>query len=757
MRPEPACVDETLPLPEAEPRNRYAAIAVCGLILLVVGLVYGQTVRHGFVNFDDDGYVYENPHVLHGLNVQGIVWAFTHVHTGYWIPSTWLSLMLDGQLYGLSARGFHLTNGLLHAATAILLFVVLRRMTGSLWPSALVAAIFAVHPLHVESVAWVTERKDVLSGLFFVLTLGAYEGYVRHRPSPARYLAVVVFFVLGLLAKPMLVTLPMVLLLLDYWPLGRMTAADAENTEAGGLSTNARFSIPMHLVFEKLPLLFLAAVSCLVTVWTQGEGLASKETISFSHRIANALVSYVAYVVQSVLPLRLAVFYPHPGDSLPVWKAAAALAVLACISAAALVCWRRSPYLLVGWLWYLGMLVPVSGVAQSGGQARADRFTYLPQIGLCLALAWFAAELCRSRSDRRDRRWLGGMASALVLAVLMGCAWRQTSFWRDSETLWRHTLACTLRNSLAHSSLGVALAAQGRLHEALAEYQEALEIDPGSVAAYYNLGVALAFQNRFDEAIPIYQKVLKSQPHFATAHFSLGSALARRGRLDEALAHYQLALEASPDFALAHDGAGSVLATQGRFDEALAHFHRALELQPNFAMAHNNLAGVLAHQGRFDEALTQYQQALEIQPNLVLAHDKLGDLLAIRGRFPEALVHYRTALEIQPGDPMVQRSLAWLRATCPLASLRNGAEALALAEQANRLYGGQRPDVLDTLAAAYAETGWFEEAQATARKALQLATQQDNRVLANGLRERIALYEARRPYRQTPPVPTSSP
>ena len=411
--------ENVLSSPALWARNCYPVLAVCGALLLAVGLVFGQTVRSGFVNFDDGFYVYENAHVLHGLSPREIVWAFTHLHAGYWIPLCWLSFMADNQFFGPGASGYHLTNVLLHAATTVLLFLVLRRMSGRSWPSATVAALFAVHPLHVESVAWVTERKDLLSGLCFVLALGAYDRYVRGPSSRGRYAAVVLFFVLGLMAKPMLVTLPVVLLLLDYWPLGRFSGgADSNPTpprcngaEADG-NGPSRFSVPLDLIREKIPLFALAAVFCLVTAATEGKE-ASSNSLAFPWRVANALVSYVAYLDQLFCPLNLAAFYPHPEANLPFWKVAAAAAVLAGISAAAFISWRRYPYLLMGWLWYGVTLLPVIGLMQVGGQAMADRFTYVTQIGLYIALAWAAADVLRGArivagcaAARRPWGWL---------------------------------------------------------------------------------------------------------------------------------------------------------------------------------------------------------------------------------------------------------------------------------------------------------------------------------------------------------------
>jgi Flp pilus assembly protein TadD len=619
------------------PWRRYAAWAVCGLLLLAIGLVFGQTIRHEFVNYDDNEYVYENPHIIHGLTAGDIGWVFTQCPSANWHPLTWLSHILDYRLYGLDAGGHHATNVLLHAATAILLFLVLRRMTGELWPSALVAAIFAIHPLRVESVAWIAERKDVLSGLFFMLTLLAYLGYARRPFSLVRYLTVIVLFALGLMAKPMLVTLPFALLLLDYWPLRRVALRTA--TPGRGLTTGN-----WHLVVEKIPFFALAAASCVATTLAQGRAFVAVEAMPFPVRISNALVSYVAYLGQFFYPVGLAVFYPHPGADVPLWKPIAAFFTLTAISVAALVWRRRCPAVLVGWFWYLGMLVPVIGLVQVGSQQMADRYTYLPQIGLCIALVWGAAQAVASWPSHR---WLFGAGSALVLAILMSCAWRQTTYWRDSETLWNHALACTSRNALAHNNLGYELFNRGRLDEAIAEYRKTMEVMPNDVKS----------------------------------HSYLGRALADSGRFDEAIAQYRKALEIMPDYPEAHDNLGIALAGGGRFDEAVVEYQAALKAKPDFADAYNNLA--------------------------------------------------------------------WLRATSPQTSTRNGIEAVELAQRAVRLSDGRDPNFLATLAAAFAEAGRFAEAVTTARAALDLATRQNKQALVESIKVKIPLYEAGTPFRET--------
>ena len=544
-----------------------------GLLLLAVGMVFGQAVGYGFVDYDDPETVYEHPQITQGLTGQGMGWAFTHRHVFNWVPLTCISHMLDWQLYGKAAGGHHLTNIVLHAATAVLLFLVLRAMTGRAWPSALAAALFAVHPLRVESVAWVTERMDVLSGLFFVLTLAAYVGYVRHRFSIARYVAVVAFFAMGLMAKPILVTMPQVLLLLDYWPLRRGAEGPQLPVTPAPLSPAGHFS--WRLVIEKLPLFLLVAVSSVATL-TQGKALAANDRLSLAWRACNALLSYVIYVGQSLYPAGLAVLYPRPDPDVPLGTAACcALLLLAGITAATLA-WRRTrPYLLVGWLWYLIMLVPVIGVVQIGIQARADRFTYLPQIGLCIAAAWGAADVAR-RWPRG--RWAYAIVPALALAVLMTCAWRQTSFWQDSETLWDHTLACTPGNAAAHCMLGNALSTRGRNKEAISHLWQAVKLNPTFAKARYALGLVLTETGRDDEAMAQYQAAVEIAPAFANAQCNFGSALSRRGRFDEAMIHYQKALDVNPELVEARYDLGVALTCRDRFDEAIACFRTALRL-----------------------------------------------------------------------------------------------------------------------------------------------------------------------------------
>ncbi len=672
--------------PGADQRLRVAAL--CLALAAITFAVFGQTAHHEFIGADDPEYVYENPIVAQGLTPQGIVWAFTGVHVDNWHPLTWLSHMLDCQLYGLHPGGHHVTNVLLHTATVILLFLVLRQMTGALWRSAFVAAVFAIHPLRVESVAWVAERKDVLSGLFFMLTLGAYARHARRPWSWGHYGLVALLFALGLMCKPMLVTLPLVLLLLDYWPLQRAESAG-------------------KLVLEKLPLLALSGAGCVITLLAQSGAIQSTETVSLPLRFANALVTCVVYLGQMVWPAGLALFYPHPQKGLPAWEVGLAGTLLAGLSVVAWKERRRQPWLLMGWVWYLVMLLPVLGIIQVGAQAHADRYTYLPQIGIYVAVTWLVAEWrVRGLQHGPFRVALGSLMTGII-AVLMVCAWKQAAYWKDGETLWTRSLACTTGNSVAHLNFGTALLNKGRVDDAIIHYQEALQIKPDYADAHFNLGIALAQKGRVEEAVTQYQQALQIKPDYAEAHLNLGNALAQKGRVDDAITQYQ----------------------------------EALQINPNYTEVHVNLGNALMQKGRLDDAATQYQQALQIKPDYAPAHVSLGIVLVQTGRAGEAIAHIHQALQVEPANPGFQNNLAWILATCPEASLRDGNKAVKLARQANTLTGGENPVILHTLAAALAEAGRFSEALETAQRALDLAGAQSNTGLAGQLQYEMKLYQ----------------
>ena len=714
---------------------QWIAHAVCLFLAALVWAVFSQTLGFEFVNYDDGANVYDNPEVTKGLTLGGLFWAFSHTQVGHWDPVTTVSHMLDSQLFGLRPGPHHLGNVLLHGATAILLFLALWRMTSALWRSAFVAAVFAVHPLRVESVAWVTERKDVLSGVFFMLTLAAYARYVRHPHSPARYAAVLILFALGLMSKSMLVTLPFVMLLLDYWPLGRSSAGS-----------------PWRSLFrEKIPLFSMAALYSIIQLVADKEGLVTTEKIPLLARLTNALVSYAAYIGQMFYPAHLVVFYPHPENSLPASQIALAILLLLGISAAALALRKKQPWLVVGWLWYLGMLVPVIGLVQSGELARADRYTYLPQIGLSMALTWAVAGLC----GRRLHLLLLAPLAGMVIATLAVTAHRQTAHWHDSTALWHHTLDCNPDNVVAHENLGSEFDHQGRLAEALAQHRRAVEIKPDYEIAQNNLGLDLYLTGQGREAIPHFQKALAIKPHHAQAHNNLANVLMQNGQLDEAIAHYRQAIESKPDFAGAEANLGNALIQTGHTANAIVHYERALEIQPAYAKAHANLASALLQTGRNREALAHLQTAVHLQPDYALAHANLASALLATGAPQDAIVHFQRALDLQPRFPAVQNNLAWLLATHPDATLRDGPRAVTLAEQALEAATDKSATVLRTLAAAYAEAGRFPAAIQTTQRALQMPEASTTPALGEALRTQLALYQSGSPFHEPPALPES--
>jgi protein O-mannosyl-transferase len=647
-------------------RARWVSLALIAANLIV----YASVWHHDFVNYDDDQYVTSNPVVLRGLTWHGVSWAFTTGYAVNWHPLTWLSHMLDVQLYGLDPGPHHLTNLLFHIANTLLLLGLLHRMTGALGRSAFVAALFAVHPLHVESVAWVAERKDVLSTLFWILTLWAYVEYVR-RPNLYRYGAVLLFFALGLMAKPMLVTLPFVLLLLDFWPLGRMRMR--LNPAGGWAFSGGGWDAVMDLVWEKLPLLALAVAASIVTliVHRQGGAVISLSATPLKLRVANALVSYVVYIGKMLWPVHLAVLYPY-AQSIPGWWVAGALLTLVGISVAVIWAGARHPYLPIGWLWYLGTLVPVIGLIQVGDQAMADRYTYVPLIGLFIVVAWGIPDLLAHWPLQRIAL---PVAAGLVILACAIAARSQLQYWKDSTTLWTRALAVTTGNNIAHNNLAIVLADQGKLDEAIAHYSEALRIKPDYATARNNLGLALADEGKLDEAIAHYSEALRIKPDYADALNNWGAALAAEGKLDEAIAHYSEALRIKPDYAGAHNNWGIALASEGKSEEAIAHFSEALRIKPDYADAHNNWAGVLASEGKLDEAIAHCNEALRIKPDYADAHNNLGVALADQGKLDEAIAHFSEALRINPDDSKARDNLR-----------------LTLAERANRPDSGARRD-----------------------------------------------------------------
>jgi tetratricopeptide (TPR) repeat protein len=703
-------------------RNKWIA---AGLVLCCVA-IYGQTLAHDFVNYDDQLYVTDNDTVQAGLSWANVVWAFTTDRAMYMHPLTWMSHMLDCQIYGMQPWGHHLTNLLLHALNAVLLFLALARMTRCALPSALVAALFAVHPLHVESVAWIAERKDMLSMLFWAAGLGTYVWY-RERPNVPRYLAVALMFLLGFLSKPMMVTFPLVLLLLDYWPLGRVDRTASVGASAKGLA---------RLAVEKTPLLLMTVVMCAITfvMQAQAKNLEFGAKVPLVDRCANAVVVYALYLVKTLWPFGLAVYYPHP-ISRPAWQIAGAAVMLAAVTLVCVLNLRRRPWLIVGWLWYLGTLVPVIEVVQAGTFSHADRYTYIPLIGIFIMAAFSLNELW-------EARYLPGKAAVLagVLAItaFTAVAVHQTAYWKDSESLFRHALAVTADNTTSRNNLAsilcekkktgeafenaeravelapknyvaiegmaVILHSQGRYEEALAKHREALAIQPGDANAQRNLRKTLkelgqldGIQSEYERleqkasksvedycrlgalamnlgdpnaSFTAYETALKMEPDGKRVYTAVGDMLSGEGKAADALAYYEKALHADPQDAQTLYNMGVMLSKLKRPDEAAAKYREALQWKPDFAQAHNNLGSLSANAQRLDEAVEHYRKAIALDPNYAQARVNLASLLAFQGQTDEAITLYDEAIRIKPEAVGVRLSLARL-----LLENRRGAEA----------------------------------------------------------------------------------
>ena len=622
------------------------------LLLLVATLaVYGQVRTFDFVNYDDPDYVTDNSHVRNGLTKDGAAWAFTTTFAANWFPITWLSHMLDVQLFGLRSGWHHLVNVLLHALSTLLLFALLQRATGAPWKSAFVAFVFALHPLHVESVAWVAERKDVLSGLFWFLTLWAYLNYIE-RPTAVRYVSMFLLFCCGLMSKQMIVTLPLAALLLDVWPLRRFQAD------------------PRRVILEKIPLFCVAAAASVATYLVQQHGgaISSLDELPFTLRIENSLISYLAYLAKLVWPTNLAMFYPYPA-TLPLWKAVAAALALAGVTALALVSISRRPYLAVGWLWYLITLGPVIGIVQIGLQSRADRYTYVPMIGISIMLAWGLPDFLQRVPYRKP--FLAALSTTACCAWLT-VTWFTVQYWRDSVGLFRHAIQVTEGNYVAHNNLGVALRREGRIEEAVANFKEALRIKPQNGDAQNNIGEALLAQGKVDEATPHIMEALRLQPDSAEAHVNLGAALSKRGQFEEAEKQYRIALRHNPASAEAHCGLGVCLTEEGQLEKALPELQEAIELKSEYADAHYNLGRVLGLLGRTEDAMAQFSEAIRLDPASAEAHFNLGAALVAQDRLIESLEEFQAAIRINPGYLNARFNLG-----AALASLSRYDEAIA--------------------------------------------------------------------------------
>lgn len=652
-------------------------LLLCVLLATSVLVAYAGVRQHDFVNFDDPEYVVQNRNVTSGLTAENVAWALTAVHSANWHPLTWISHMVDGELHGLKPGGHHLTNVLLHALASVLLFLALRALTGAPLRSAFVAGLFALHPRNVESVAWISERKDVLSAVFWTGAMWAYAGYAR-RTTLARYLAVALLLVLGLLAKPMVVTLPAALLLLDVWPLGRLRVGDvgADARDAESAVAAARPAPWRTVLLEKLPLLAIALAAAAITFLAQRSSgaVATLEALPLAYRLQNASVAYAAYLWSLLWPTDLAVFYPY---RVPLPAAAVAASLLALVAITALAWWTRRarPYVAIGWLWYVGTLVPVIGIVKAGDQAMADRFTYLPAIGVFVALAWTVADAARRHA--LARRAL--VPAAVVVLLACGLATRaQVDVWRDSVTLFEHALAVTSRNHLAHLNLAAALVERGDAAAALEHAKAAAALRPDDAKVFATLGTALARSGRPDEARAAYLRGLQIDPDSVLAHLGLAVLAAEQGRRDDARQAYAEVLRRDPAHAKAHAGLGFVLASEGRTADAVAAYRTALSLDPALLQAYNGLALALEADGAPDEALRVLEGALDAAPDEARLRFNYAAMLLARGRAADAEEQYRVLLRARPQDVAARVALADLL----LQSGRRGAARDELARAA---------------------------------------------------------------------------
>ena len=683
-------------------------ILVCLFLVIAILVVYWQVRNYTLVNFDDSSYILNNPHIRSGLNFKGIAWAFSFPGYDYWHPMTWLSHMLDCHLYGLKFGMHHQVSLILHILNSILLFLVFRQMTGAIWRSAFVATMFALHPMNVESVAWLAERKNVLSAFFWLITMLTYIHYSK-RPSVFRYFPILFVYTLGLMSKPMLATLPFVLILLDHWPLRRINLSHSgSNNQKTSKSNNTEFqrSSTFHLALEKIPMLILSAASIFLSslaIHRLGT-VISTASVPMNLRIKNALVSYISYIIKMIWPHNLAVYYPYP-QTLPLWQVIGAGLLLICISFLVFRAVRSKPYLAVGWLWYIGTLVPAIGLVQAGlWPAIADRFTYVPFVGLFCVIAWGVPDLVIQWHYREIK--LAAIAAAFF-AIFAATTYLQVGYWRNSITLFEHAIDVTTNNYIAHHKLGEALKLQKKTEAAAKHYSEALRIRPDFFATHLDMGIVLRDEGKLNEAIDYFSRALRLKPDRAEPHFELGITLEK----------------------------------QGDFDTAIRHYLEALRIKPDYAKAHNNLGIILAHQKKDKEAIFHLSEAIRIDSNYAEPHYNLGIIYADKRNIEKAILHYKKALYLNPNMAQAIYNLSWILTSCEDERFRNGEEAVKLAERLYKIAPNNQPLALDALAAAYAETKEFDAAVLTAHKGLELAEQQGSKELVLGLKKRLELYK----------------
>jgi len=622
---------------------------ICILLSALVLAVYWKVQYHEFINYDDGRYITENKHVKSGLSKENFIWAFTHSHSSNWHPITWLSHMLDSHFYGLNPNGHHLTSLGLHIANSLLLFLVLCRMTGEVWKSCFVASLFAFHPINIESVAWVSERKSVLSTFFWLITTWAYVNYVQKK-NFIRYSIVFLFFILGLMSKPMLVTLPFVFLLLDYWPLNRFKIPPA-NKPPSAKEVNQIKSSLLSLFIEKIPFLVLVVGSSTITLIAQKSwgSIVSLETAPLTSRISNALVSYLKYLEKMVWPNNFSIFYPYPTDGFVLWKVLMSVLVLTTITFVSIRLIKKAPYLAVGWFWYLGTLIPVIGLVQVGQQAMADRYAYIPFIGMFIIIAWGLPELLKNYLFRKK---LILFLAGIYFSVLMTLCWIQLQYWENSIKIFQHAINVTVKKYPSfvgiYNNLGVVLIAQNKFEEARTNLKKAVELQPNYPESQNNLGYALSELNRFSEANIHYKKAIRLKPDYAEAHNNLANSLSKKSNFNQAIIHYKKAIQLKPEYSEAHFNLGVTLNKWNHSEEAISQLEEAIRLEPNFFQAHLALGNILILKDKFERALYHLEITIKIDPNNSIAHNSLGSILGQQGNLKKAIAHFNTSLKLNP-------------------------------------------------------------------------------------------------------------
>lgn len=756
------------------PPNRI--LLVCAFLFLGTFALFWPARNYDFIGYDDPAYIFENPYVQAGLTRESIAWAFGNVasEATYWHPLSWMSHMLDCQLFGLNAGAHHMVSVGFHALNAVLLFLLLRALTGSLWRSAAVAALFAWHPIQVESVAWVTERKNLLSTCFFFLTLLAYVRYVRktgEHASPLQglktghYWVVAVLFALGLMCKPMLVTLPCVLLLLDAWPLRRI-----DFREAG------KFARARLLVAEKLPLFILSAISSWITIRAHQhlDIVVAGNQVPLDIRFANAALSYVKYLGKVFWPADLAIIYPYP-SVWPVGQFIWTSVLLITLTALFFYLRKGRPQLLFGWFWFLGTLVPVIGILQVGSQPMADRFIYIPVIGIFVLLVWTAAELL---GKLRAVKPAAVAASTIVVIACMVVSRYHLRFWENSFTLFERTLAVTTNNPITHYNLGLAysrkgdlekakfhytraleakpgytdaqnnlaatLLSEGRIKEAIAEYEKLLEKSPDHLLANYNFGLAHEIQNNWATAAKHFERVVNAEPHNVEAYVKLINTLGRSGQVTAAHFRIEEMLKRNPNSPDAHIAAATILMEQNRLPDAISTLRQAIQMDPKRPEAHYQTGAAHAMMGGFNESIPFFEEALRLKPDFAEAHFSLGMVHSQLGQREEAIQKFQDTLGVQPDFVPALMQLGYIWSSHEKTGLRNGPEAVKVAEKAAQLTRHQDPAVLNVLGMAYAQDKKWKDALEVSRRALSIAISNGDQTLAAQIEAHLADYEKAR-------------